>query len=96
MVDWVLEYARTKCEPSMIVPPEVDLRPRRHPAQLASDVMSITSTMPCHLYLQMSLGLPFKYLPMRLSISHPLAVGRDISRHISFTAYCMSGRSGCW
>ena len=65
--------------------PDVDFRPRLHPAQFASDVMSITSTGNCHAYRQMSLGLQRRYLPMRFSISHDLAVVRDIILQHSLT-----------
>ena len=40
--DWVFEYDRIKWDPSIIVLPDVDFLDRRHPAQFASEVMSIT------------------------------------------------------
>ena len=52
-------------------------------------------TGACQQYRHTSRGLPLRYLPMRLRSTQALAVGLDISLHTSFTAYCMSGLSGC-
>lgn len=94
IVACVLEYVRIRCAPDIIVPPDFDLLPCRHPARFASDVTSMVLTGSCQPYRQISLGLPLKYFPMRFSISHYLAVGRDIILQHSLTAYCMSGLSG--
>ena len=79
----------------MIVPPDVDSLPLRHPAQLASDVTSMIEMGACQQCLHTNRGLPFKYLPMRLRRTQARAVGLDMSLQTSFTAYWMSGLSGC-
>ena len=92
---WVLEYDLIKWDHSIIVPPDVDLRSRLHPAQFASEV---SSTVTMSLYQQnfhINLGLPFKYLPTLFNMSQPRTLGLDIIRQMSLTAYCMSGLSGC-
>ena len=87
MVDCVFEYVRMRWLPTMMVPPDVDFRPLRHPAQLASEVMSTTVISACHSYFHINLGLPLRYRPMRFSKSQARTVGLDMSRHTSLTAY---------
>ena len=94
MTDWVLEYVLIKWFPICTVPPDVDLRPFRHPAQFASDVTSIKSWGAWKSNFHTSLGFPFRNLPILFNISHARCVGLAILRHTSLVLYCISGRSG--
>ena len=94
ITDWALEYDLIRCDPIMVVPPEVDLRCRRYPAQFASEVTSTVTKGACQQYFHTSRGRPFKYRPMRFSMSHQLPIGLDIIMQHSLTAYWMSGLSG--
>ena len=77
----------------MVAPPDVLLRDSLHPAQLAYENESMYGVAVCIAKSQMRRGLPSRYFPILSSRLHEPLVGADMSLHISFELYCMSGRS---
>ena len=82
-----------QCAPSISVPPEVLLRDLRCPAWSLSVYTSRVGEGNCWSKCRDNRGQLLRYLPSLCNRLRPPVVGLGISRHISFVANLISGRS---